>query len=347
MFSKLITKLFKETTNVTDISPVTFNSSGTYDPRYGKQKIYVAGKASDGIYIAGNANYNYVAGYNYDNSYTYNQQATYDPTTVAAPGGEQYWTYNTVKVAYAVATAAGEGAPTSVYYVTTGSGGSAYPGAGNFGYAITYETAQYQYPSAVSFNSGSTTNSPTNYPPPVAGYNLWSGNILYDSAPQYAFNYVTGTGPTPSPYAFFDGYAYQEGSYQYDGAVAGTNYPSPVAGTTNPPNVYGAWDIITGTQYKYTRIWSPYNVPGNTYYYNVYVPGNSGYVPPAYPYANTNPAYITTGTSTNVLNVPIPGGYGAPATPVPATMVIQKPIYKVSQAVTIPTGGYVTITFSI
>jgi hypothetical protein len=68
MFSKLVLKLFKETTNISDISPVTFNTPGAYNPRYGKQKVYVTGRGGTGTTTPGNV---------YDNSYT--NQSTYTP----------------------------------------------------------------------------------------------------------------------------------------------------------------------------------------------------------------------------------------------------------------------------
>lgn len=53
MFSRLINKLFKETTNIADISPVTFNSPGTYNPRYGKSKVTFVGRGGAGTYNSG------------------------------------------------------------------------------------------------------------------------------------------------------------------------------------------------------------------------------------------------------------------------------------------------------
>jgi hypothetical protein len=65
VFGKFFTKIIKEKTNVADISPVTFNATGTYNPRYGKQKARASGKAQDGSpgnyfdnYYSGSANYN-------------------------------------------------------------------------------------------------------------------------------------------------------------------------------------------------------------------------------------------------------------------------------------------------
>jgi hypothetical protein len=55
MFKNFIKNLFKEPTNVADISPVTFNSPGTYNPRYGKAKVKFVGKGGDGYYSPGSA----------------------------------------------------------------------------------------------------------------------------------------------------------------------------------------------------------------------------------------------------------------------------------------------------
>ena len=225
MFSKLVKALFKETTNTKDISSVTFNSSGTYNPRYGKQKVYVSGKGGDGSYAAGTPYYNYSP------AYSYNQYV----------GGNSGTGYNPV----------------------------------------------------VPGNSG--TNSPYYNPPqPMPGF-FYPGN----------YSNIYGT--------YFPG-GYQP-PYSVSNLVPGTSYSNPPSG---------------GNEYYYD----------NSYSYSVYVPAST-------PYGGTNANVTNTGTTTNVLGIPLPGGVGTTASVVPSTRATSIPNYGTPYSVTVPSGGYVTITFTL
>ena len=64
MIGKFFSRVIKELTPA-DTTSVTLNATGNYNPRYGKQKIYVSGKGGAGSYTAGSAYYNYVGATNY------------------------------------------------------------------------------------------------------------------------------------------------------------------------------------------------------------------------------------------------------------------------------------------
>jgi hypothetical protein len=72
MFKNFIKNLFKEPTNVADISPVTFNSPGTYNPRYGKAKVKFVGRGGSGSYSPG-----YLTGYYNTSTQNVNQTTNY------------------------------------------------------------------------------------------------------------------------------------------------------------------------------------------------------------------------------------------------------------------------------
>ena len=251
MFSKLVKALFKETTNTKDISSVTFNSSGTYNPRYGKQKVYVSGKGGDGSYAAGTPYYNVVPGNYYDNSYS---------------------------------------------YTTNGTNSPSYPVQGNFTYTVTAGTW------------GDIWNSTTKQ---VYRYVNWTSYYSFTGAP--------GFSPSSTYSAAYSYTYYDNAGYTFTG---------------NQAAIYNS-----GTNY--------YTVPGTPYSYNTYVPGNTGTNPTNYPYAGTNSPTTNTGTTANVLGISLPGGYGGSASVVPSTRATSIPNYGTPYSVTVPSGGYVTITFTL
>jgi len=531
MFSKLIKKVFKETTNISDVSPVTFNTSGNYNPRYGKHREYVTGRGGDGSNTAGTANYNTVAGTaNYNTvagTANYNTVAgTANYNTVAgtdvyysATGNAVYYStggnanYNTVAgtpnyytPTYVPATSnstanytnqsggtiygsyVNETSFSSNNYSTYGQGpvnaGSAY----SAGYNTWYRTTTYQYYSAIAFFPGNNANynsSTPVYNSPTAVYNAATpgtvGNFTVYMA-GFNFTYVTAnSGPTtpaanakiavsatfstyytnytytalyspsqvpaptytatigynqsyglypknsytvPSP-GNYAGYYYTAGTVSgivpalatgnnvnnttgnmnaqnvanynapnaysafrlwynveyltvYDsnaftqlGNVSGNNNPSYPYANTNAVN-YVLWYYNTNYPYWYTNLPTyPYaNTNATTYpYANTnattypYANTNATTYPYAntnattylyantnattYLYANTNAATANTGPSINVLGVTIPGGYGGAGNVLPDTLVTSIPSYGTTTSVTVPTGGYVTIKFTL
>jgi hypothetical protein len=248
MISKILKVIYKEITNIADLSPVTFNATGSYDPRYGKQHIKVSGKGQDGTYAAGTDYYNTSPGTAY-----YNYVA-----------GTAYYNYV---------------AGTAYYNYVAGTA--------NYNYVA--GTAYYNYVAAVY--------TPGNY--------YFSGRFLFRNPPTYT--------PASYPYA-----GTNAASYPY----AGTNAASyPYAGTNAATYPYAGTNPAT---YPY-----------------------AGTNPATYPYAGTNPAVTNTGASTNVLGVAISGGYGTASTVIPPTESTIKTRHGTPVPVTVPTGGYVTLTFTL
>jgi len=232
MFSKLVKALFRETTNTKDISSATFNTSGTYNPRYGKQKVYVTGKAGDGSTSPGYDYYNTVPGV---------------PSSPTPP------TPGTVNPYI----------PASSSPASTNWGGFAFQSRGN---------------------------------PPA---------YTVQNPPMY------GSGSQPASYYTYYNTYYNNGDY--DWVHYYNTYTPASGGNTNPPTAN----------------------PPNTAYN------------PTYPYAGTYSPYFSTGTNMNVLGVTFPGGYGGTAPTVSSTLTNNVPNYGTSYTVTVPTGGYVTITFTL
>jgi hypothetical protein len=193
MFSKLFKMLLHETTNVADTTAVTFNTSGTYNPKYGKQKVYVTGRGGTGTTVPGNY---------FDNSYT--NAGTYTPSTTnpVTTGLNAHANEYIVYSSYAYANSA---SPLGFYYYR----GNEYAYTT---WSTTYTTApspQYLYIYAASYNftsgfnttaqpsASSTTNNLSYYNEPVPG-NINSasytpGNYVAGNSGTYATNYTTGT----------------------------------------------------------------------------------------------------------------------------------------------------------
>jgi hypothetical protein len=132
------------------------------------------------------------------------------------------------------------------------------------------------------------------------------------------------------PYSYFNSYAYNSPSFgtpTYSSTAYVGEYLGPFTGSVPAPS--GSPTATTNIPIGASPVPASYT-PGN------YVAGNSG----------TNPVYRTTGTAANILGVTLPGGYGTFATVVPATL-ISNPKYGTTTTVTIPSGGYATITFTL
>jgi hypothetical protein len=153
----------------------------------------------------------------------------------------------------------------------------------------------------------------------------------YEAAIPYTIYYTAlYATPVPSPIpSSIPSYQSTNGPYPYNGTL-----PSNSSNTI-PSNYIGSMSFA-GTIPAYTT-------PGNT---NSPVPYNASYTPGNYVPGNTgtNPTNYTTGTSTNILGVTFPGGVGGVATTTPSLFI---PTYKTSIPVTIPTGSYITINFSL
>lgn len=302
MIGKFFSRVIKELTPA-DTSPVTFNATGNYNPRYGKQRIYVSGKGGSGTYTAGNQ---------FDNSYT--NSGTYTP-----------------------------GSPFDNSYTNAG----------------TY--------------TASTTNPPIAVigPPStgIEGSEFYANGAIYttyaDMGPDGWGNYV---GRKWS--------AYNPGYTQYMTYSWSNNYmphQSPYVATTSP-GYYTAYNVTVPAPYTVPAVSSPqfvryinYSIPGNptgnytpgntntaTYTPGNYVAGNSGTYSPTYTAGNyvagnsgTYAATVNTGSGTTVFGVSLPGGYGGAASVIPAT-VGSIPTYSTTPiSITVPSGGYVTITFTV
>jgi hypothetical protein len=330
MFSRLIKKVFTETTNISDITPVTFNATGNYNPRYGKSRQYVSGKGAAGSYIAGTANYNVVAGT--ANYTTVTGTANY--TTVTGNAN-----YNTVN-------------GFDVYYTATGNA-EYYNTGGNAIYSTVTGTANYYAPTAVAATSNSTANYTNN-----------SGGTIYGSyVNETSFssnNYSTyGQGPVNAGSAYSAGYNtwYRTTTYQYYSAIAfspgnnanynasnlnattynasnlnATTYNAATPGTIGymsyvaqgwnvnyakgAPNTYFNTTLYrtVGVNYYYTLYYALYTtpLPSPSYIYSGAYTENQGPVPKASAlpanYANTN-YYSLTAVDGVIPIQSIPGTY--------------------------------------
>ncbi len=254
------------------MTPVTINSSGTYNPRYGKQRIFISGAGGVGTYIPGNF---------YDNSYTnsgYTNPAVNNSYT--NPGSTN---------------AAQNGVQVGVYYVNW---------------------------------SPSTWYADASGPP---GNWSWYYNVVTQSVTYY--NFYAYYSPYPSSVNTMGGYNMP--------GNGGTTPSSPYAvGTPGAGQLYG----------NVPAYYQPGNyVPGN------YDPGN--YVPGNYVSGNTgtNAGTTNTGSTFNIFGVSLPGGVGGAATAIPPTLgsftsyyTSYYTVYDTSPiTVTVPTGGYVIITFTL
>lgn len=213
MIGKLFSRIIRETTNIADVSPIIFSAPGTYNPRYGKQKVTVTGKAQDGGTIAGTPYYNYVAGYYYDNSYSYT--ATYPPTAGTYTAGA-YTPGNTVSVPMFGQI------PMSYYDNSNGQ---------YWSYFVSYPAPPYIYTNAGTYNqpyySGDVPGTP--YTVNVAG--------------------TSGFVPPSSPYAgtydptYFTGSNYSFAGVYFPGGVS--NPATVVPATPIPLSPFGQATSVT------------------------------------------------------------------------------------------------------
>jgi hypothetical protein len=303
MFSRLIKNLFKETTNVTDVSPVTFNSSGSYNPKYGKKQIIITGQGAAGNFVPSTVNPFIPAGANPgpfdggDNSYNNN------PQPVAGDPSSFY-----------------PGVPSSFY---PGEQSSSYPGdpGGNF--------ANWNYTTQVIANG---VNAPEPY-----------------YTPEEQFTNVDGF---PESIGFQEVLAgYNPGSLIFapTEVITGSNVNLPIPSSTYPGIPSSFYPGIPSSFYPGNE---PYIIPGQ------FVQGYPNRYPPEpYPSSGgtTNSEYSNTGSSTTmsytssngvIMYSQLSGGYGGAASP--ATTYVPISSYdKTAKTVTVPSGGYVTVTIKI
>ena len=304
MFSRLIKKVFTETTNIADVTPVTFNATGNYNPRYGKHREYVSGKGADGSYIAGTANYNTVAGTaNYTtvtgnaNYTTVTGNANYNTVNAVAvyntvAGTANYNTvnafavyntvtgnanYNTVNAFAVYNTVTGNANYNTVnafdvYYTATGNA-VYYSTGGNANYNTVAGTSNYYTPTAVPAANVNVTTNYTN----SSGGTIYGSYVNETSFPSN--NYSTyGQGPVNagSPYSVGYNTWYRTTTYQYYSAIAFSPGNTPVYNAAtpvynSPTAVYNA--ATPGTVGNYTIYLAAFNF--------TYVTANSGPTTPA------------------------------------------------------------------
>jgi hypothetical protein len=333
MFSKLVKKLFNEKTNI-DSSPVTFNSPGSYNPRYGKVKgSFVTGKAQDG---------SVTPGFYYDNSYYTTDAVFNSPTYHSAVNNPSIVSNVTALGSYLLFTNAAEPNTWIGYYENTYNEnaniivqGYTYAQGYQTGNAINYQ--RYYQPAA--FDPGNTQNAPYNSPlgTNFGVYSLQyrSFNGVYNGVPGYTM-YASGPNPWGSlgpGYAYYSSYP-TNGDYDY-----WVIFSTGAAGNWNAPNAYGALrTVYSNTYLSYTRYngWTEVGAATGNYVYT-YHPGTSG---------NNSPV-TNSGTSYSAFGVTFSGGYGSTAPTVPTTSVTVPTFGSSSTNLTIPSGGYVTITFKI
>lgn len=272
MFSQLLKNIFKETTNVRDISPVTFNSPGTYDPRYGKSKVTFVGRGGSGSYTSGN----YVG---------------------ATENG--YWN------------------------------GSYFNGSNQ-----NSPNLSNVYMSSVSFNAVLNVTDATNSNF-VASFNAISGSM----GPQ------SGYGATSSSGGWYVNYLFTTNSnwtITYDGAGHSSIVFSPASSSSATANGYYTQSISVSSASAVGAVITPAAAGSwNTGSWNT-----STFVSTGYNTAYTNASSTNTGSSYTFDGISVPGGYGGVASVIaPVSLPYQK--LWVSRTVTIPSGGYATLTFSI
>ena len=220
-------------------------------------------------------------------------------------------------------------------------------GRGGTGTTVPGNYFDNSYTNAGTYVPGGVTPGYTNPPtivPPSPGtigsvtYNVSSPVILSYAGSPAAF-YQYGSGYTTYSATVYNSPSFGTPAYAYSSTAE--SYFGPMSGSMGSPFYLGAltnYNTISGTIPGYTTPGTanspvPYNAtytPGN------FVAGNSG----------TYATNYTTGTAANILGVTFPGGVGGAATVVPATL-ITNPKYGTTTTVTIPSGGYATITFTL
>jgi hypothetical protein len=242
---------------------VTFNTSGTYNPRYGKQKVYVTGKAQDGSYVPGNANYNIVPGnanYNtipgtayYSYSPGYSNPSVPGYTNPPIPGnsyvsGGYTFGYMTQQL-YTVSS--------GTYTVNTNPVGYfAYAYVPSDYYATDRYGTVYLHFTIFSYNVDYSTNpsTPGNTNSPSPG-NYVSPSYPYAGTNPTNYSY-SGTNPTNYPYASTNpdvattgsGYSllgvYFPGGYGTTAPSIGSTKVSVSYGSSIPVSVSGGYVTI-------------------------------------------------------------------------------------------------------
>jgi hypothetical protein len=289
MIGKFFSRIIKEITPA-DTTPVTLNASGTYNPRYGKHKIYVSGKAENGSTSPGSDYYTVVPGSDY---YRVVPGFDYYNVVLGTPFDNSYTNLPTV-----VAPLNGVKVGTNTYV---------------------YGTFWVNYQTLSPTSSGQYYNG---------RQDLSYGNSLYN-------NYAATPYSAPSV----------PSTYIVMGFVPPSYYLSPMFSVTNDVygNVPGSTTpgvFVQGTTGRYA----------DTYpYAGTYAPTNeyAGTYAPTTQYAGTYAPVYYTGSSTNVFGVSIAGGISTTASVVPPTLVNANPVYGTPVQITVPPGGYVTITFKL
>jgi len=307
MIGKFFSRIIKEITPA-DTSPVTFNSSGTYNPRYGKTRVYVVGRGGSGTTIPGNP---------YDNSYTNS------PYSISGNSYDNSYTNSP----YSILGNSYDNSYTNSPYTNA----AVYEPAVNgiVGYMVTnYSPIGY----------ADYSGAPGSWTATVNGYSVYTMyNTLYPGrfywTPPYSFYQSgwteSGTGPMPSPFqrtapGTGAGTGYLPAVYTPGNPVSG-NFVAGNSGTNPPTPVSG--NFVAGN----SGTNPPTPVSGN------YVPGTTGIYATNY----------TTGTALNIFNITMPGGVGGIASEVSYQLVSSTPTYSTSPVqLTVPPGGYVTITFT-
>jgi hypothetical protein len=167
MIGKFFSRVIKELTPA-DTSPVTLNVTGTYNPRYGKQKIYVSGRGGTAIATSGNP---------FDNSYT--------NAGVTTPGNPyNNSTYNSGN--YNPSTAQ---SGTTSYVVTGGYWGETYNSTNKIVYHFTNWTA------SETFTATAPGFTPSNTYRGTTGWTYYSA-----TDPQYGIGYQNAINTNASNY---------------------------------------------------------------------------------------------------------------------------------------------------
>jgi hypothetical protein len=340
MFSRLIKKVFTETTNIADVTPVTFNATGNYNPRYGKSRQYVSGKGADGSYIAGTPNYNTVVGT--ANYTTVTGNANY--TTVT--GNANYNTVNAVAVYNTVAGTANYNTVNAVAVYNTVTGNANYntvnafavyntvTGNANYNTVNAFDVYYTATGNAVYYSTGGNANyntvagSPNYYTPTAvvattnstANYTNNSGGTIYGSyVNETSFpsnNYSTyGQGPVNAGSPYSVGYTtwYRTTTYQYYSAIAFSPGNNANYNTSNlNATTYNASTQNATTYNAATPGTIGYRYSSTAQYYRNFAKGA--------PYTTTNAsvyqyfnAYTVSISYQALYNAPMPGGSTIPS----------------------------------
>lgn len=197
-----------------------------------------------------------------------------------------------------------------IYYPPYGKTSFLLQGQGTAGTAAVPSTVAAYYPATGGNYAG--TNAPV------------AGNPATVNAYDYRSYYSTVYGQwNPGTYA-------PAGSWAYSSNLIQTSYPIPATYTYTANSPAG----VTLVTYAL----------GNTITYNPTTPGNAFYNPYYPAYSNYN-AYVpaTTGGSSNILGVTLPGGSGG-AAPIVGYVPISTVSYtNVGVPISVPSGGYVKI----